>query len=116
MRPAAICLAALLTAAGIATASARDVYCYTTVMPSGDKLTRALSSSTLYITPVFQSDEDVYLLEATFQETVPTGGLASCVSDEDEGDIRGAWQEFIDSAKAEGSKVEMKPAPPEYGQ
>lgn len=116
MKPAAICLAALITLAGLAAAQARDVYCYTTVMPSGDKLTRALSASTLYITPVFQSDEDVYLLEATFQGTVPTGGLASCISDEDENDIKDAWQEFIDSAKAGGSKVEMKPAPPEYGQ
>ena len=68
------------------------------------------------IKSIFQSDEDVYLLEATFQGTVPTGGLASCISDEDESDIKDAWQEFIDSAKAGGSKVEMKPAPPEYGQ
>ena len=74
MRPAAICLAALLSAAGAATASAHDVYCYTTVMPAGDKLTRALTPATVYVTPVFQSDSDVYLLEALFQGTVPTGG------------------------------------------
>jgi hypothetical protein len=106
----------LLSVAGVAGASARDVYCYTTVMPSGDKLTRALTPSTLYITPIFQSDEDVFLLEALFQDTVPTGGLASCITDEDEDDIHGAWQGFIDSAKSEGTRVEMKPAPPEYGQ
>lgn len=116
MRPATIGLAALFLATGAATASAHDVYCYTTVMPAGDKLTRALTPPTVYVTPVFKSDEDVYLLEASFQQTVPTGGLASCITDEDEPDLAKAWQDFIDGAKSDGSKVEMKPAPPEYGQ
>jgi hypothetical protein len=116
MRPAAIFLAAALSLAGATTASAHDVYCYTTVMPSGDKLQRALSAATVYVTPVFQSDDDTYLLEVMFQGTVPAGGLASCITEEDEPDVAKAWQDFIDSAKAEGAKVEMKPAPPEYGQ
>lgn len=116
MRPAAICLAAVFAVAGAASACARDVYCYTTVMPAGDKLTRALTPPTVYLTPVFQSDADVYLLEVSFQQTVPTGGLASCITEEDEPDLAKAWQDFIDGAKADGSKVEMKPAPPEYGQ
>lgn len=116
MKPAAICLAALVLIGGAASAEARQVYCYSTVMPSGDKLTRALTPATVYVSPVFQSEDDVYLLQVMFQQTVPAGGLASCVTDEDEPDIAKDWQDFIDSAKADGSKIEMKPAPPEYSQ
>ena len=94
-------------------AQARQVYCYASEMDkSADKVSRTLDTpQKFYVTPIFASDDDVYLLMARLGEQVPDAGLATCVSDEDDPDIAASRQQFVDGIKAEGGTVVDQPMP-----
>jgi hypothetical protein len=94
-------------------AVAHQVYCYSEAVPQGNKLERNFAAPTLYITPVFASDASVDLLAALFGQAVSEGGLATCVTDEDQTDLAAAWQDFMNDSKAQGTTVVLKPIPTE---
>ncbi len=88
------------------------VYCFADGMIEGGKLARYLGAKgALYVTPVFESEESLDLLTVTFRRSIPDAGFAVCVSTEDEPDISGAWQAFVDGARAQGEVVEIVPMP-----
>jgi len=112
MRAVAIGLTALLLMGGTGLAAPRQAYCYATVQASGGKLSRFLGRDcTIYITPVFPSDDSEDLLSAEFNQSVPEAGLATCVTTDEEPDLQKAWQQFIDNSKADSCKIETEPPP-----
>jgi hypothetical protein len=107
-------IALIATLAGIAAAlgSPRQAYCYATVQASGGKLSRFLGREcTIYITPVFPTEDSEDLLSAEFNQSVAEAGLSTCVTTDDEPDLPKAWQDFIDNSKAAQCKIETEPPP-----
>ena len=112
MKAVAIALTAALLTSGAGLAAPRQAYCYATVQASGGKLSRFLGRDcTIYVTPVFPSDDSEDLLSAEFNQAVPEAGMATCVTTEDEPDLQKAWQQFIDNGKADNCKIENEPPP-----
>jgi hypothetical protein len=110
----AIALIAILSTVGSGLAAPRQAYCYATVQASGGKLSRFLGKEcTLYITPVFPSEDSADLLSAEFNMSVPEAGLSTCVTTEDEPDLPKAWKDFVDNSKAAQCNIVTEPPPGE---
>ena len=109
LRVAAVATA-LLALAGVARAEPR-VYCFATAIGESDKLLRVFTQPMLYVTPVFESDDPLELLEVMYRESIPDAGLATCVGEEDAPDIDASWQQLIDGSKAQGAPVTVVPLP-----
>ena len=99
--------AAFLAATGgpAVLAHAGEAYCYA----FADDSQALISDPTLYITPVFESDAPDALLESEFGETLPGGGLSTCITEDDEPDVKTSWQQLIDDSKAQGAPITMMP-------
>jgi hypothetical protein len=89
----------------------RKVYCFAFAMAEGDKLVRLMTKRTLFVTPVFESAEDDVSLEVSYRRSIPDAGLATCVSEEYEPDIDGAWDQFVTLGRDDGTPVEIVPFP-----
>jgi hypothetical protein len=91
--------------------AARQVYCYAFGAREGDKLLRLFTGTTLYVSPIFESDQPHVMLEVAYRQSVPESGLATCVTEEDEPDLEQAWTEFIELTRADGTPVVIAPLP-----
>src|SRR5438552_1247853 len=112
MKSAILALASVAWISGSADALAGQVYCYATAQKSGDKLQRYLANQcTIYVTPVFHSDDSEYLLAAEFAEALPDAGLATCVTDEYDADLPAGRQSLIEGSKADHCTVSVQPPP-----
>jgi len=112
MKAVTIALTAILLTGSAALGAPRQAYCYATVQASGGKLARFLGREcSIYITPVFQTEDSEDLLSAEFNQAVPEAGLSTCVTNEEEPDLPKAWQQFIDNGKADQCSVTMEPPP-----
>lgn len=87
----------------------RRVYCFAFALGESDKLLRAFSQPTLYVTPLFESDDAEPLLEVMYRQSLPDAGLATCVTEDDEPDIEASRQQLIDGSKIEGAPVAIVP-------
>ena len=99
MQPA-LTVATLIWVLCVGSAEAGKVYCY-----AED------SRDVTYVTPVFVSDDPPDLLAALYTQSLPDVGLSTCVTEEDEKDIVGAWQGFIDNLKAQHYPVVIQAFP-----
>lgn len=100
--------AAAVFAAGLGSpAAAAEVYCFAFAASDSERLIRHFVPATLYVSPIFESDDPVVLLQALYSRSIPDAGLATCVTDEDEPDLHRAWQEFVANSEAEGPLVIM---------
>src|SRR4051812_36532654 len=112
MKSAFIGLAFVAWISGMLNTDARQVYCYATVQKSGDKLERYLANQcTIYITPVFNSEDSEYLLAAEFGQALPNAGLATCVTDQYDSELPAGRQSLIDGSKADHCAVSDQPPP-----
>ena len=112
MKAVAIGLTAVLLTSGAGLAAPRQAYCYATVQASGGKLSRIFGSScTIYITPVFNSEDSEYLLAAEFGQALPNAGLATCVTDQYDSELPAGRQSLIDGSKADHCAVSDQPPP-----
>ena len=84
----------------VSDAQAGEVYCF---YPAED--------GTIYVTPVFRSDDSPDLLSALYSNSLGGVGLSSCVTDRDEKDVQGSWQAFIDGLRAEHQKLVIQALP-----
>ena len=79
---------------------------------SADKVSRTLNTpQKFYVTPIFGSDADVYLLMAELSGSIPDSGMATCVTDQDDPDLSTSRRQFIDDIKADGGSVVDRPMP-----
>jgi hypothetical protein len=110
---AAILIGTLSFVSSNAEAQALQFYCYASEMDrSGDKVSRTLDTpGTFHVTPIFNSDDDPYLLMALFSDSVPSAGLATCVSEKDQPDLAGDRQQFLDGISADGGTVIVESPP-----
>ena len=121
MRSAILLLAAAMTtglpalarASGEEAVQPRQVYCYAFAMAEGDKLVRLVTKRTLFVSPVFESAEDDVYLEVAYRQAIPDAGLATCVSEEYEPDLPGAWDQFVNLSRDDGTPIVIAPFPEE---
>jgi hypothetical protein len=107
---AACAVTALSVAGGAAAAEQpRQVYCYAFGMAEGEKLLRLVTKRTLYVSPIFESNESEVVLEVEYRQSVPEAGLATCVTDEYESDLQKAWDDFVALTKADGTPLVITP-------
>jgi hypothetical protein len=112
MKAVAIGMTAIFLAGTTALAASHQAYCYATAQSSGSKIERYLTRQcTIFITPVFKTEDSADLLSAEFNEAIPESGIATCVTEEDEPDLPRAWQEFIDNGKADKCTITMQSPP-----
>jgi hypothetical protein len=112
MKAVIITLIAVLLNAGAAMSASHKAYCYATAQSSGSKFLRYFGKEcTIYVTPVFLTEDSEDLLSAEFNESIADAGIATCVTDEDEPDLPKAWQQFIDNGKAGKCTIVNQPPP-----
>ena len=112
MKAVIITLIAVLLSGSAAMGASHKAYCYATAQSSGSKFSRYFGKEcTIYITPVFLTDDSEDLLSAEFNESITDAGIATCVTDDDEPDLPKAWQQFMDNGKAGKCTIVMQPAP-----
>ena len=93
-RSVAAALVLIAAASAPLPALGSDVYCYA----QGQ-------DGTVYVSPVFVSDDDPYLLSALYSQSLQDVGLSTCVTGEDERDVPEAWLRFIDGLSAQNTHV-----------
>lgn len=81
-------------------AAAGEVYCFA-----------QKQDGTTYLTPVFASDADPYLLQSVFSASLTDVGLSVCVTNEDEPDINAAWKDFFEGLENDELPVELREPP-----
>lgn len=106
---ACIALVPCSAAPAIGEEGVRQVYCYAFGTREGDKLLRLITGRTLYVSPIFKSDESYVTLEVAYRQSMPDTGLATCVTEDDEPNLEKAWAEFVELSRADGTPVVIAP-------